>query len=60
MPTVLIIDDEPEQVSMLREILGDADYDLSIASSGAESRTLLRDDGRNVDADPREDLACLS
>jgi DNA-binding NtrC family response regulator len=50
LSTVLIIDDEPRQLSHLRETLGGEDCDLDLASSAAELRAILLDRGNDVAA----------
>jgi len=50
MSTVFIIDDEPAQVSALRDMLGDSQYEYEVATSGDEARELLRSRGEDADA----------
>jgi DNA-binding response OmpR family regulator len=50
MPVVLIIDDEPAQLSALRGVLGDDEYDYLTATSDSEARAFLQSKGDEVDA----------
>ena len=50
MPVLLIIDDEPERLPALQEVLGGARYDYGTASSGGEARAFLQSRGDEVDA----------
>ncbi len=50
MPFVLIIDDEPFELSALGDALGDDDYQVGTAGSGAEAKACLEEYGDAVDA----------
>jgi DNA-binding response OmpR family regulator len=50
MALVLIIDDDPAQLSSLQGALGDTQYDFGTASSGREARAFLQSNGSDVDA----------
>ena len=50
MDTILIVDDEPKEISLLREMLEEGEFRYEVAASAAEARAVVETRGRRIKA----------